>query len=88
VDENGKISGVPVFCSSYVAEGSVLFGSFKYAPQGLFGEMSIIIDPYTLARKNSIDFVLNADYAITTLREEAFAMLSKDPAAAAAGTKG
>lgn len=89
VDENGKISGVPVFCSSYVAEGSVLFGSFKYAPQGLFGEMSIIIDPYTLARKNSIDFVLNADYAITTLREEAFAMLSKDPAVtAAAGTKG
>lgn len=64
-----------------------MFGSFKYAPQGLFGEMSIIIDPYTLARKNSIDFVLNADYAITTLREEAFAMLSKDPAAAA-GTKG
>ena len=43
--------------------------------------------PYTLARKNSIDFVLNADYAITTLREEAFAMLSKDPAAAA-GSKG
>lgn len=77
VDENGKISGVPVFCSSYVAEGTVFFGSFKYAPQGLFGEMSIIIDPYTLARKNSIDFVLNADYAITTLRSEAFAMLSK-----------
>ena len=83
VDENGKISGVPVFCSSYVAEGTVFFGSFKYAPQGLFGEMSIIIDPYTLARKNSIDFVLNADYAITTLREEAFAMLSKDPTAGA-----
>lgn len=81
VDENGKISGVPVFCSSYVAEGTVFFGSFKYAPQGLFGEMSIIIDPYTLARKNAIDFVLNADYAITTLREEAFAMLSKDPSA-------
>ncbi len=78
VDDAGKISGVPVFCSSYVAEGTVLFGSFKYAPQGLFGEMSIIIDPYTLARKNSIDFVLNADYAITVLREEAFAMLSKE----------
>ncbi len=77
VDDNGKINGVPVFCSSYVDEGTVFFGSFKYAPLGLFGEMSIIIDPYTLARKNSIDFVLNADYAITVLREEAFAMLSK-----------
>ena len=82
VDDSGKISGVPVFCSSYVDEGTVLFGSFKYAPQGLFGDMSVIIDPYTLARKNSIDFVLNADYAITVLREEAFAMLSKTTATA------
>ncbi len=85
VDDSGKISGVPVFCSSYVDEGTVLFGSFKYAPQGLFGDMSVIIDPYTLARKNSIDFVLNADYAITVLREEAFAMLSKT-AASTSGT--
>lgn len=77
VDENGTVSGVPVFCSSYVAEGDVYFGAFKYAPQGLYGDMSVIIDPYTLARKNSIDFVLNADYAITVLREQAFAILSK-----------
>lgn len=85
VDDSGKISGVPVFCSSYVDEGTVLFGSFKYAPQGLFGDMSVIIDPYTLARKNSIDFVLNADYAITVLREEAFAMLSKTTVTASTG---
>lgn len=77
VDDNGRINGVPVFCSSYVKEGDVLFGSFKYSPIGLFGDISIIIDPYTLARKNSIDFVMNADYAITVLREEAFAMMSK-----------
>lgn len=77
VDENGKVSGVPVFCSSYVGEGDVLFGAFKYAPQGIFGDISIIVDPYTLARKNSIDFVMNVDYAITVLRDEAFAMLSK-----------
>lgn len=77
IDENGKIAGVPVFCNSTVKEGTVLFGAFKYAPQGLFGDMSMIIDPYTLARKNAIDFVLNVDYAITTLRKEAFASLSK-----------
>lgn len=78
VDESGKILGVPVFCSPYVGDGNVLFGSFKYAPQGLFGEMNIIVDPYTLSRKNSIDFVLNADYAISVLRKEAFAMLTKN----------
>lgn len=77
VDENGKINGVPVFTSSYVAEGSVLFGSFKYAPQGLFGDINIVIDPYSKARNNAIDFILNANYAITVLRQEAFASLTK-----------
>lgn len=77
VDENGNINGVPVFTSAYVAEGDVEFGAFKYAPQGLFGDMSIIVDPYTLARKNAVDFVLNVDYAVSVLRQEAFALLTK-----------
>ncbi len=77
VDENGKIAGVPVYTSSYCNEGEILFGSFKYAPQGLFGDMNLIIDPYTQARKNAVDFVLNVDYAITVLRQEAFAILTK-----------
>lgn len=80
IDENGKINGVPVFTSSYVAEGSVLFGSFKYAPQGLFGDINIVIDPYSKARNNAIDFILNANYAITVLRQEAFAILTKTEA--------
>ncbi len=76
VDANGRINGVPIFTSSHVPEGSVYFGSFKYAPQGIFGDMTLIIDPYTQARKNAIDFVLNVNYAITTLRQEAFAKLT------------
>lgn len=75
IDRNGNICGVPVFTSAYVEEGAVEFGSFKYAPQGLFGDMTFIVDPYTGARSNSIDFVLNVDYAITVLRKEAFALL-------------
>ena len=77
VDDNGKINGVPVFTTNDVPEGTVHFGAFKYAPQGLFGDMVIIIDPYSQARKNAIDFVLNVDYAITVLRQEAFATLTK-----------
>lgn len=77
VDENGKINGVPVFTTSYAQEGAVYFGAFKYAPMGLFGDMSIIVDPYSQARKNAIDFVLNVDFAITVLRQEAFAILTK-----------
>ena len=80
VDENGKINGVPVFTTNEVADGTVDFGVFKYAPQGLFGDMVFIIDPYSQARKNAIDFVLNVDYAITVLRQEAFAVLTKKTA--------
>lgn len=74
--EDGKINGIPVFASPLVPENTIYFGDFKYAPQGIFGDISFIVDPYSQARKNAIDFVLNMDYAITTLREEAFAMLS------------
>ncbi len=77
IDENGNIAGVPVFTTSVAKQGDVMFGAFKYAPMGLFGDMSIIVDPYTQARKNAIDFVLNVDYALTVLRKEAFAITSK-----------
>lgn len=77
VDDNGKINGVPVFTTSYAQEGAVYFGAFKYAPMGLFGDMNIIVDPYSQARKNAIDFVLNVDFAITVLRPDAFAILTK-----------
>ncbi len=77
IDEKGNIAGVPVFTTSVAAQGDVMFGAFKYAPMGLFGDMSIIVDPYTQARKNAIDFVLNVDYALTVLRKEAFAISSK-----------
>ena len=40
----------------------------------LFGDISFIIDPYSQARKDAVDFVLNANYATTTLRKEAFAL--------------
>ena len=77
IDDNGKINGVPVFTTNDVPDGLIHFGAFKYAPQGLFGDMVFIVDPYSQARKNAIDFVLNVDYAITVLRQEAFATLAK-----------
>lgn len=77
VDDNGKIGGVPVFTTSYVDEGNVLFGAFKYAPQAMFGDFNFIVDPYSQADSNVVRFMLNVDYAIATLRKEAFAMLTK-----------
>ncbi len=47
-------------------------GDWTYQPLGTFGQMRFIVDPYSKARKDSVDFVLNADFGTKTLRPEAF----------------
>ena len=47
-------------------------GDWGYQPMGLFGSFRFIVDPYSQARKDAVDFVLNTDYATKTLRPEAF----------------
>ena len=49
-------------------------GDWRYQPMGLFGQISFIVDPYSQARKNAVDFVLNTNYGTKTLRPEAFAL--------------
>lgn len=49
-------------------------GDWRYQPMGLFGAISFIVDPYSQARKNAVDFVLNTNYGTKTLRPEAFAL--------------
>ena len=36
--------------------------------------MSLVVDPYTLARNNATDFVLNTNFGTETLYKEAFVM--------------
>lgn len=72
VCENDMICGLPVFTTGYIGENFVGLGDWRYQPMGLFGDMSFIIDPYSQARKDAVDFVLNVNYATTTLRKEAF----------------
>lgn len=71
VCENNMIAGLPVFTTKEI-NGFVGLGDWRYQPSGFFGEMSFIIDPYTLARKGAIDFVLNADFATVTTNKKAF----------------
>jgi HK97 family phage major capsid protein len=47
-------------------------GDWRYQPMGMFGSLRFIVDPYSKARKDSVDFVLNTDYATKTLRPGAF----------------
>lgn len=72
--ENGMIFGIPVFTTSVIGEGNIGLGDWSYQAAGFFGNMDFVVDPYTLARKHSVDFVLNANFATVTLRDEAFVL--------------
>ena len=72
VCENDRIAGLPVFTTHYIGEGNIGLGDWRYQPMGLFGDISFVIDPYSQARKDAVDFVLNVNYGTTTLRKEAF----------------
>lgn len=81
--ENDKVLGYPVFTSAEIGEGFVGFGDWSYQAAGFFGPMNMVVDPYTLARNNATDFVLNGHFATVTLRQEAFSLgcaKSKNPA--------
>lgn len=75
--ENDSINGYPVLVSNYMDSGTIGFGVFSYVALGQFGSMDLIIDPYTGAKKNIVNFVLNSDYDIVIARKEAFSIAKK-----------
>lgn len=78
--ESDHILGLPVFCTQEMGEGYVGLGDFSYLAAGFFGNLQFIVDPYTLARKNSVDFVLNNNFGMVALRPEAFKLTKITPA--------
>lgn len=72
--ENGMVLGYPVFTTPAIGEGNVGFGDWAYQAAGFFDSMNLVADPYTLARKNAVDFVLNARFGTVTLYDEAFVL--------------
>ena len=76
--QNGVLCGLPVYTSNEIRDTDgtefIGLGDWRYQPMGLFGDIRFIVDPYSKARKDAVDFVLNADYATITVRPEAFAL--------------
>lgn len=75
--EDGKIAGVPVFCTNYINDGEnnfIGFGCWGNQPLQGFGDISLIIDPYTKAKANAVQLVLNSDWSTDTLHAEAFVL--------------
>lgn len=75
VIENDMIDGVPVFVTEYAPADTVYYGYFSYALVGQFGDSTLIVDPYTLAKKNQVQFTLNSFWDIKPARTQAFGVL-------------
>jgi len=74
-----EMNGYPVVTSNVIPADYVGFGFFEYAVISQFGDFSLVVDPYTLARNNEIRFTGNSEYDITVLRPEAFALGKVEP---------
>lgn len=76
--ENDMIDGVPVFVTEYASANVIEYGYFSYALVGQFGDSTLIVDPYTLAKKNQVQFTLNSFWDIKPARAQAFGVLEKN----------
>ncbi len=72
--ENGMLCGVPVFTTQYIGDEYIGIGDFTYQVMGLFGDMSFVVDPYSSAGSDMVNFHLNCNYGTATLRPAAFAL--------------
>ena len=73
--ENDMIDGVPVYVTEYADANTIEYGYFSYALVGQFGDSALIVDPYTKAAKNQIQFTLNSFWDIKPARAQAFGVL-------------
>lgn len=81
--ENGTIAGYPVFCTEFINYTSgkveankeyIAAGCFAYLAVNQYGDLRMIVDPYSKAKSDSVVITLNSDWSMTTLRNEAFAL--------------
>lgn len=69
------LNGYKLLVSNYVRGDFALFGDFSQSGAVYYGGASLIIDPFTQARKNIVVFTLNMDADVVRFRKEAFAVL-------------
>ena len=82
--ENGTIKGYPVFTTEYINYGSnkkkvegveyIGAGCFGYLAANQYGDLRIVVNPYSRAKEDIVEVTINGDWSLTTLRTEAFAL--------------
>lgn len=82
--ENGTINGYPVFSTEFINYGSnkqkvesveyIAAGCFGYLAANQYGELRVVVNPYSRAKEDVVEVTINGEWSITTLRKEAFAL--------------
>lgn len=81
--ENGTIKGYPVFTTEYINYGSnkekagveyIAAGCFGYLALNQYGDLRIVVNPYSRAGEDIVEVTINGDWSLTTLRSKAFAL--------------
>lgn len=75
--EDGRIAGIPVFCTNEIDEEEsdhIGFGIWSYELLGQFGEQRFVVDPVSGAKNDVTILTLNGDWSMTTARAEAFVL--------------
>ena len=75
--EDGRIAGIPVFCTNEIDEEDsdhIGFGIWSYELLGQFGEQRFVVDPVSGAKNDVTILTLNGDWSMTTARPEAFVL--------------
>lgn len=81
--ENNAIKGYPVFTTEFINYGSnkekagveyIAAGCFGYLALNQYGELRIVVNPYSRADEDIVEVTINGDWSLTTLRNEAFAL--------------
>lgn len=85
--DGNDIDGTPVIANSDVPTTQYAYGDFSNIVMGTWGNVDLIIDPYTLAAENSVRIVVNAFVDWKKVRkDENVIVYGKVSAPAAAGT--
>ena len=86
--DGNDIDGTPVIANSDVPTTQYAYGDFSNIVMGTWGNVDLIIDPYTLAAENSIRIVVNAFVDWKKVRKDENVIVYGKVSAPAAGTTG
>ena len=86
--DGNDIDGTPVIANSDVPTTQYAYGDFSNIVMGTWGNVDLIVDPYTLAAENSVRIVVNAFVDWKKVRKDENVIVYGKVSAPAAGTPG